>query len=662
MSYLVTGATGFIGRHLVARLLERDDDVHVLVRPGSVDKLAALHEKWPAGSQDRVHPVMGDLARPRLGVSDEDVARLKDAGITHFFHLAAIYDMTVDDDRNRIANVEGTRHAVELANVLEAGTFHHTSSVAVAGAYTGLFREDMFDEGQKLEHAYHRTKFESEKIARSQTRMPWRVYRPAIVVGNSKTGEMDKIDGPYYFFTAIKMLRHYLPGWFPLIGPELGYTNLVPVDFVADAMDHIAHRSGLDGQAFHLTNPRSQRSGEVINAFAAAAHAPQFSMRIDTRLLQALPKGTLGMLMHLPAAKGVRRALLADFGIPEEIIGHVRLVPQFDTRDTERALQGSGIEVPPLESYAARLWDYWERNLDPDLFKDLSFEGAVNGKTVLITGASSGIGRAAALKVAAAGGIPLLVARSADKLEETRQEIADAGAHAFTYSADVSDPDSVDKLVEQVLADHPTVDVLVNNAGRSIRRSVALSYDRFHDFERTIKLNYLGTIKLIMGLLPHMRERRSGHVVNVSSIGVQTNPPRFSAYVASKAALDAWTRVVGSESIGDNVHFTTIHMPLVRTPMIAPTKIYDSFPTISPDEAADLICEAIRARPKHVGTRLGTFGEVAYALFPKAVDQILSTAYKVFPDSAAAKGQKDPGEHASTEQVALAHLMKGVHW
>jgi NAD(P)-dependent dehydrogenase (short-subunit alcohol dehydrogenase family) len=662
MTYLVTGATGFIGRHLVARLLDRDDDVYVLVRQSSLDKLAALHEKWPAGSEDRVHPVIGDLAQPRLGVSDEDIARLTDVGIGHFFHLAAIYDMTVDDDRNRVANVEGTRHAVQLANALGAGTFHHASSIAVAGSYKGLFREDMFDEGQKLEHAYHRTKFEAEKLARSQTEMPWRVYRPAIVVGNSRTGEMDKIDGPYYFFTAIKMLRHYLPGWFPLIGPELGYTNLVPVDFVADAMDHIAHQPGLDEQAFHLCSPHSQRSGEVLNAFAAAAHAPQLSMRIDTRLLQALPKGTLGMLMQLPAAKGVRRALLADFGIPDEIIGHIRLVPQFDTRDTERALQGSGIEVPALESYAAKLWDYWERNLDPDLFKDRSFEGAVNGKTVLITGASSGIGRAAALKVAAAGGIPLLVARTAEKLDETRQEIEDAGGHAFTYSADVSDPDSVDKLVEQVLADHPAVDVLVNNAGRSIRRSVALSYDRFHDFERTIKLNYLGTIKLIMGLLPHMRERRSGHVVNVSSIGVQTNPPRFSAYVASKAALDAWTRVVGSESIGDNVHFTTIHMPLVRTPMIAPTKIYDSFPTISPDEAADLICEAIRARPKHLGTRLGTFGEVAYALAPKAVDQILSTAYKVFPDSAAARGQRDPDEHASTEQVALAHLMKGVHW
>jgi NAD(P)-dependent dehydrogenase (short-subunit alcohol dehydrogenase family) len=666
MAYLVTGATGFIGRHLVARLLDRDEDIYVVVREESLDKLAALRQKWnpthdPA-ADERVRPIVGDLAEARLGISDEDLAALKDAGIDHFFHLAAVYDMTADDERNRIANVEGTRHAVQLANELGAGIFHHTSSIAAAGQFKGLFREDMFDEGQKLDHPYYRTKFESEKIARTQTTMPWRVYRPSIVVGNSKTGEMDKIDGPYYFFTAIKMARHYLPGWFPLIGPELGYTNIVPVDFVADAMDHIAHQPGLDGQAFHLMNPKSQRSGEVMNWIAEAAHAPQMSIRIDAKLLKALPKGTVGMLMQLPAAKGVRNALLADFGIPAEVLGHIALTAEFDTRDTERALKGSGIEVPPLKSYAAKLWDYWERNLDPDLFKDRSFEGAVNGKTVLITGASSGIGRAAAFKIARAGGIPLLVARSADKLEETRREIEDIGATAYAYTADISEPDSVDQLVEKVLADHSAVDVLVNNAGRSIRRSVALSYERFHDYERTIKLNYLGTIKLVMGLLPQMRDRRSGHVINVSSIGVQTNPPRFSAYVASKAALDAWTRVVGSESIGDNVHFTTIHMPLVRTPMIAPTKIYDSFPTISPDEAADLICEAIRAKPKHLGTRLGTFGEVAYALFPKAVDQILSTAYKVFPDSAASRGQKDPEEHASTEQVALAHLMRGVHW
>jgi NAD(P)-dependent dehydrogenase (short-subunit alcohol dehydrogenase family) len=665
MSYFVTGATGFIGRHLVERLLQREGYVYALVREPSVDKLEQLiAEKWaPVAptAAERIKPVVGELTEPRLGVGDDVVEQLR-GKVDHFFHLAAVYDMTANEERNRLSNVEGTRHAIELASALEPGCFHHVSSIAAAGLYEGLFREDMFDEGQKLDHPYHRTKFESEKLARTQTRVPWRIYRPAIVVGHSQTGEMDKIDGPYYFFTAIKMARHYLPGWFPLIGPEFGYTNIVPVDFVAGAMDHIAHQPGLDGQAFHLCNPKRQRSGDVLNAFAEAAHAPKLTMRIDSRLLKALPKGTLSMLMALPAARGVRRAILADFGIPDDVLEYVGLTAEFDTRDTERALDGSGIAVPPLDGYADKLWDYWERHLDPDLFKDRSFEGAINGKTVLITGASSGIGRAAALKIARAGGIPILVARSGDKLEETRRQIEDGGGTAYTYSADISDPDSVEELCEQVLADHPAVDILVNNAGKSIRRSIELSYERFHDFERTIKLNYLGTIKLIMGLLPHMRERKSGLVVNVSSIGVQTNPPRFSAYVASKAALDAWTRVVGSETIGDGVHFTTIHMPLVRTPMIAPTKIYDSFPTISSDEAADLICEAIRAKPKQINTRLGTFGEVAYALAPKAVDQILHTAYKVFPDSAAARGEKGVKEEASTEQVALAHLMRGVHW
>ena len=662
MAYFVTGATGFIGRHLVEQLLKRDGDIHVLVREGSVDRLRELIDGWGPEAKERIKPVIGDLSQPQLGVSDEQVAQLREAGIDHFFHLAAIYDMTADDETNERLNVAGTRNAVQLANALEAGILHHTSSIAAAGEFKGLFREDMFDEGQKLPSPYHRTKFESERIARTESKVPWRVYRPSIVVGHSETGEMDKIDGPYYFFKAIQKLRHWLPEWVPLVGPELGYTNVVPVDFVAKAMDHIAHQPGLDGQAFHLTNPRAQRVGEVMNTFAKAAHAPQFALRIDTRLTEMLPKGTFSMLMKLPPAKDVRRAILADFGIPEEVLEHMALRPQFDTRDTERALKGSGIEVPPLESYAHKLWDYWERNLDPDLFKDRSFEGAVNGRTVVITGATSGIGRAAALKIAAAGGIPLLVSRGAEKLEELKAEIEARGGTAYVYPTDLSDMDAIEESARKMLDDHPAIDMLVNNAGRSIRRSVELSHDRFHDFERTMQLNYFGAIKMTMALMPHMKERKFGHIVNVSSIGAQTNPPRFSAYVASKAALDAWTRVVSSETIGDNITFTTIHMPLVRTPMIAPTKMYDAFPTITPDEAADLVCEAIRAKPKTINTRLGTFGEVAYALAPKAVDQILHTAYKVFPDSAAAKGKKDEAEKASMEQIAMANLMKGVHW
>jgi NAD(P)-dependent dehydrogenase (short-subunit alcohol dehydrogenase family) len=660
LSYFVTGATGFIGRHLVEELLRnREGDVHVLVREDSREKLDALLARWP--HPERVKPVVGDLQHPRLGLDDAAIEELR-GSVEHVFHLAAIYDMTAPDDLNERLNVAGTHNAVALANAIEAGHLHHASSVAITGNFKGLFREDMFDEGQELPSAYHRTKFESERIVREQATVPWRVYRPSIVIGHSQTGEMDKIDGPYYFFKLIQKTRNALPQWVPLVGPELGWTNIVPVDYVARAMDHIAHQPDLDRQAFHLMAPKSQRSGEVLNIFARAAHAPQLALRIDKRLTDALPKGVVSLLMSLPALKEVRRGVLADLGLPEEVLEHVGFTAQFDTRDTERALAGSGIAVPPLDGYADRIWDYWERNLDPDLFKDRSFEAAVNGRTVVITGASSGIGKAAARKIARAGGVPILVARSLDKLEAAKAEIEADGGTAYAYSADLSDTDAIDELVKRILAEHVAIDVLVNNAGRSIRRSMALSQDRFHDYERTMRLNYFGAIKLIMGLVPHMRERGSGHVVNISSIGVQTSPPRFSAYVASKAALDAWTRVVASEVVGDGITFTTIHMPLVRTPMIAPTKIYDSFPTISPDEAADLICEAIRARPKSINTRLGTFGEVAYALAPKAVDQILHMAFKVFPDSAAARGEKDPDEKASMEQVAMANLMKGVHW
>jgi NAD(P)-dependent dehydrogenase (short-subunit alcohol dehydrogenase family) len=658
VSYFVTGATGFIGRHLVERLLEREGDIHVLVREGSREKLDALIERW--GAADRIKPVAGDLTEPMLGVSEEDRRAL--AGVEHFFHLAAIYDMTADETQNAMLNVGGTQNAVQLANEVGAGVFQHVSSVAVAGRFKGHFTEDMFDEGQELHTPYHRTKFEAEKLVREKVQGAWRAYRPAVVVGNSKTGEMDKIDGPYYFFKALQKLRDALPQWAPLVSIEWGWTNLVPVDYVAAAIDHIAHEEGLDGQAFHIVDPKGIKAGEAMNTFARAGHAPRAAMRIDKKLTSMLPKGVLSYAMQIPALKGVRKSVLADLGIPDEILEDVAFTAKFDARDTKRALAGSGIELPELESYAPKLWDYWERNLDPDLFKDRSFEGAVNGRTVVITGASSGIGRAAALKIAAAGGIPILVARSLDKLEELRDEIQEKGGTAYAYSADLSENDSIDAVVEKILSEHASVDMLVNNAGRSIRRSVMLSVDRFHDYERTIKLNYLGTIKLILGLLPHMKERGFGHVVNVSSIGVQTNPPRFSAYVASKSALDAFTRVVSSETIGDGITFTTIHMPLVRTPMIAPTKIYDSFPTISPDEAADLICEAIRAKPKQINTKLGTFGEVLYAIAPKAVDQVLHMAYNVFPESAAASGKKDENERASGEAVALAQLMKGVHW
>jgi thioester reductase-like protein len=667
MAYFVTGATGFIGRRLVERLLDkRPGKVYVLVRESSRGRLDDLIAHWGltigSTAAKRVEPVHGDLRRPLLGLEQEQVAELR-GKIVHFFHLAAVYDMTAPAERNTAVNVGGTTHAIELARAVDAKRLHHVSSIAVAGDYRGVFTEEMFDEGQRLPSPYHRTKFESERIVREQTYIPWRVYRPGIVVGDSRTGEMDKVDGPYYFFKAIQRLRGLLPEWVPLVGVDLGHTNVVPVDWVSAALEHIAHEPDVDGRAFHLTDPRPQRVAELINELAVVAHAPRFAVSVDKRLLQPLPRWPLKLALALPPWRQARSLALRELGIPEQVLGHVELVPRFDSRQAQGALAGSPLEQPPpLNDYVARLWDYWDREMDPDLRRGGTLKEALDGRHVMITGASSGIGRSTALKVAAAGGVPLLVARNVEKLEEVRAEIVAAGGTAYVYAADISEMESIERLLERVLADHRNVDMLVNNAGRSIRRSIALSYDRFHDFERTIQLNYFGAVKLIIGLLGHMRERGCGHIVNVSSIGVQTNPPRFSAYVASKAALDAFTRVVASEVIGDGVTFTTIHMPLVRTPMIAPTKMYDAFPAISPEEAADMICEALRARPKEMGTWMGKFGEVAYTLSPSAVDRLLHLAYRVFPDSAASKGHRDVEEHVSFEQIAMATLTRGVHW
>jgi NAD(P)-dependent dehydrogenase (short-subunit alcohol dehydrogenase family) len=667
MAYFVTGATGFIGRHLVQELVDhREGTIFVLCRESSLDRMESLIQSW---GSDRVVPVVGDLAADRLGVADEWVDEHR-GPIDHFFHLAAIYDMTADDETNEAMNVGGTRHALELAEALQVGCFHQVSSVAAAGEYHGAFDETMFDEGQHLPSPYHRTKYESEQIVRTEASVPWRVYRPAIVVGHSETGAMDKVDGPYYFFPLMKRMRDNLPGWLPLVGVDLGNTNVVPVDYVAKAMDHLAHLPDRDGEAFHLVNPDPQPVVDMINAFCKAAGAPTFATPVDRRTTGALgllpralrPSTLINGVIRTAPAQAVLDLTIGRLGIPAEVLAHTSFASVFDSRRTEKALAGSGIAVPDLEGYARTLWGYWEENLDEATGRGARNREALKGKYVVITGASSGIGQVTALKVAQCGGIPVLVARGKDKLEETRATIERRGGTAHVYPCDLSDLEAIDGLCEQLTTELPSIDFVVNNAGRSIRRSLKLSHDRFHDFERTMQLNYFGAIRLVMGLIPAMRRQRRGHVVNISSIGVQTNPPRFSAYVASKAALDSWSNVVSSELVGDGITFTGIHMPLVRTPMIAPTKIYDKFPTISPAQAADLVIKAMVDRPHEINTMLGNAGAIAHTVAPKLAFRVLNMAYHVFPDSAAAKGEQVSSGARESEQIMLAKVFKGIHW
>ncbi len=670
MHYFVTGATGFIGKRLVKALLaRRGSTVHVLVRAGSEGKLADLYSYWGV-SKRRVLPVSGDLTAKRLGVAAETLKALK-GQISAVYHLAAVYDLSADEDSQVRVNIDGTRNMVEFAKAVDAGHVHHVSSIAAAGLYEGVFREDMFEEAEGLDHPYFMTKHESEKIVRTECKVPWTVYRPALVVGDSTTGEMDKIDGPYYFFKLIQRMRQILPPWMPSVGLEGGRINIGPVDFVVKALNHISHsKQALAGKCFHLVDPVGYRVGDVLDILAKAAHAPKMNVFVNAALLGFIPKSVKKGLMALAPVRRVYRAVMKDLGLPEDMLTFVNFPTRYDCRETEAALKGSGIACPNLNDYAWRLWDYWERHLDPDLFIDRSLKGSVGGKVVLITGGSSGIGLAAAAKFAEAGAITIICARGEDKLAEA---VADIHAHVtakggkndqvFSYAVDIADEAGCAAFIRTLEEQHGGVDFLINNAGRSIRRAIENSYDRFHDFERTMQLNYFGCLRVTMGLLPGMVKKRKGHVVNISSIGVLTNAPRFSAYVASKAALDAWTRCASSEYADQGVSFTTINMPLVRTPMIAPTQLYNNVPTLAPEEAADMIAQACVDKPVRIATRLGISGEVLHALAPRVAQIVMNTSFRMFSDSDAAKGAK-PGDKPklSPEAMAMQQMMRGIHF
>jgi thioester reductase-like protein/short-subunit dehydrogenase involved in D-alanine esterification of teichoic acids len=668
MRYVVTGGTGFIGRRVVSQLLARDGDseVVVLVRRESLGRFERLATQW--GS--RAKPLVGDLTMPGLGLADDVVAEL--GPVDHVVHCAAIYDITAAEAQQRAANVEGTRGVIELAQRVDA-TLHHVSSIAVAGTYRGEFTENDFDVAQDLPTPYHRTKFEAEMLVRSTQGLRYRVYRPAVVVGDSRTGEMDKVDGPYFFFGVLAKVAR-LPKFTPMALPDTGRTNIVPVDFVVDALVALMHAPDRDGQTFHLTAPKTIGLRGIYRGVANAAGLPP--------LLGSLPRSAATPIIRATGrAKVLRNMAATQLGVPGEILDVVDLFPTFTSENTEEALRGTGIAVPEFASYAPKLWRYWAEHLDPDRARRDDPAGPLVGKHVVITGASSGIGRASAMAVAERGATVFALARNADALDDLVAEIRAASGQAHAFTCDVTDSASVEATVKDILGRFDHVDYLVNNAGRSIRRSVSASTDRLHDYERVMAVNYFGSVRMVLALLPHWRERQFGHVVNVSSAGVQASSPKYSAYIPSKAALDAFAEVVGTETLSDHITFTSIHMPLVKTPMIVPSRRLNPIPPISAEHAAAMVVRGLVEKPARIDTPVGTLADVGTYFAPKLSRRMLHQIYLGYPDSAAAQGVEPTAPTTQTSSrrpkrptrpmpsvripgpvKRAVRLVPGVHW
>src|SRR6185437_5548069 len=340
-----------------------------------------------------------------------------------------------------------------------------------------------------------------------------------------------------------------------------------------------------------------------------------------------------------------------QLGIPAQVFDLVDLAPTFVSEKTRNALQGTGIRIPDFSSYAPRLWRYWAEHLDPDRARRDDPQEPLRGRHVIITGASSGIGRAAAIAIAERGATVFALARNGEALDALVTEIRANGGAAHAFTCDITDSSSVEHTVKDILGRFGHVDYLVNNAGRSIRRSVVNSTDRLHDYERVMAVNYFGAVRMVLALLPHWRERRFGHVVNVSSAGVQANGPKYSAYLPSKAALDAFADVVSTETLSDHITFTNIHMPLVKTPMIVPSRRLNPMPPISPEHAAAMVVRGLVEKPARIDTPMGTLADFGNYVTPKLSRRVLHQLYLGYPDSAAARGVT-PAEPSASGDVA----------
>ncbi len=632
LKFFVIGGTGLLGKAVVERLLA-SGSVTMMLRPGSRERRADDIEKLEHRARQlpgELRFVAGDIEEKGLGLTAEGRAALSDA--SHCFHLAALYDLHASEDELKRVNVDGTANVIATLGELEfTGHLQYASSVGIMGDFDGTFTEAMFSEGQRFAHPYLRTKHEAEALVREST-LEYRIYRPSSVVGDSRTGEMDRIDGVYYSFAGLKAIARIVPTWLPVPAPRLkDRFNLVPVDYVADAMVHISLNDSGDRRVFHLVDPKPPTLVKQTELFLKAAGGPRLLPIMDPSKVPGLGN-ILRMASAMPAVTELLDSYFQDAGLPgKAALDAMNTKVRCDTSNTDAALKDSGISCPRLKKYARKLFRYYEDHLDPVLHRADRYPKALADRVVLITGASRGIGVDVARIAAKAGATVLLVARDAGNLENVANTIREAGGTAHVYPTDLTKHEEIDKLAAAVLSDHGGVDVLIHNAARSIRRPIADSTDRFHDFERTMALNYFSPVRLTLALLPSLQQR-GGTVSMVLTVGVLIPGPFFGAYLSSKAALSAFGDSLASENRHHGFHVSSVYLPLVKTDMMAPTAEYaDRNDLMTTEKAARMILDGVVHRERRVMPPIGRFYTVANGLNPKGTTRFLNILQRVFP-------------------------------
>ena len=623
---LVTGATGFIGRHLVQRLARRSLPVFVLVRAKDGQTAEArLRDLEMAG--EGIVLLEGDATTPSLGLSSGEP---RDVRFGHVFHLAALYDMTASDEDLERANVGGTRNLLSwLKERGFDGCFHHVSSIAVAGKHKGDFKETDFSVGQGFAHAYHRTKFESEKLVREAGLSRLRIYRPGAVIGDTRTGAADRIDGFYFGLAVVSALREMLPPWVRIPMPSLGSLPLAPVDKVADAIDALAFAPGHDGKTFHVFDPSSPSLVQALDLASRVARGPRLIENRMARKLASIPM--LQMLQQTGTFKYYRSEMARELGLPDLAMESLPRA-KFDTAQFEEASAAADVRFPPATEYIPLVWDYYAKNLDPFVDMERVRRRYFADRVVLVTGGSSGIGAALATELGELGATVVVVARREKELKGVVERIVAAGGKASYVVADLAEMDQCDAATAEVLDRHGRIDVLINNAGHSIRRPASEQLERFHDVERLMRINYFAPARLTRGALPKMREQGFGHIINVLSAGARFPAPMFGGYTASKAALAQFGDTLSAELAHENIHVTSVFLPFVRTPMMEATGKYDDVRAMSAPVASRWILDGAARQRNHVASFIAKAGHGWAVAMPKVVSRALSTVARIYAD------------------------------